>query len=104
MWAFLRMMLSAALTALALPFYLRWAGEQSEAQIDKMQRAVHFTPGAEAPVPSEVVAGAIGLGISHFAVARVLRLGWLEALISLLLGLAIGLFVFIYRMLGEEES
>lgn len=104
MWAFLRMMLSAALTALALPFYLRWAGEQSEAQIDKMQKAVHFTPGAEAPVPAEVAAGAIGLGVSHFAVARALRLGWLEASVSLLLGVAIGLFVFIYRMLGEEES
>ncbi|MCS6826182.1 MAG: hypothetical protein NZ553_06160 [Caldilinea sp.] len=103
MGAFLRTLLSAALTALALPFYLRWAGDQAEAQIDKMQRAVHFTPGAEAPVPAEVAAGALGLCVGHFVVARALRLGWPAAFCSLLLGVAIGLFVFIYQMLGEEE-
>ncbi|MFO7634857.1 MAG: hypothetical protein R6W76_20075 [Caldilinea sp.] len=102
MWAFLRMMISAALTALALPFYLRWAIDQSEDQLDKMQKAVHFTPGAESPLPPEVLAGAAGLSVSHFAVGRVLRLNWFQAFLSLIIGIALGVGVFAYRMAGEE--
>lgn len=102
MWAFFRIMISAALTALALPFYLRWADEQSEIQLDKMQKAVHFTPGAESPLPPEVLAGAAGLSISHFAVGRMLRLGWFQAFLSLVIGIALGLGAFVYRMAGEE--
>ena len=102
MWSFFRIMISAALTALALPFYLRWANEQSELQLDKMQKAVHFTPGAESPLPPEVIAGAAGLGVSHFAVGRMLRLGWFQAFLSLIIGAALGVGVFVYRMAGEE--
>jgi hypothetical protein len=102
MWTFLRIMISAALTALALPFYLRWASEQSELQLDKMQKAVHFTPGAESPLPPEVLAGAAGLSVSHFAVGRALRLGWFQALLSLAAGVVLGVGAFAYRMAGEE--
>jgi len=102
MWAFFRIMVSAALTALALPFYLHWADEQSELQLDKMQKAVHFTPGAESPLPTEVLAGAAGLGVSHFAVGRLLRLGWFQAFLSLIIGVVLGVGAFLYRMAGEE--
>lgn len=103
MWAFFRMMVSATLTALAVPFYLRWSSAQAEAQLDKMQKAVHFTPGAESPLPPEVLAGAAGLGVSHFAVGRMLGLRWWQAIFSLLVGVLLGTGAFVYRMLGEEE-
>jgi hypothetical protein len=102
MWAFFRMMMSAALTALAVPFYLRWSSTQADLQLDKMQKAVHFTPGAESPVPPEVVAGAAGLSISHFAVGRLLGLRWWQAIFSLLIGVALGVGAFVYRMASEE--
>jgi hypothetical protein len=102
MWAFLRIMFSATLTAIAVPFYLRWSADQAERQFDKMQKAVHFTPGAESPITAEVVVGAGGLGISHFAVGRVLGLRWWQAALSLLAGVAAGTLVFFYRMTAEE--
>lgn len=102
MWALFRIMVSATLTGVATPFYLHWADQQSEIQLDKMQKAVHFTPGAEPPLPNEVLAGAVGLGVSHFAVGRALRLGWLQAFLSLIIGIVLGVGVFLYRMAGEE--
>lgn len=103
MWAFFRMMMSATLTALAAPFYLRWSSAQAELQLDKMQKAVHFTPGAESPVPPAVLAGAAGLGVGHFVVGRILGLRWWQAFLSLLIGVVLGVAAFIYRMLGEES-
>ena len=102
MWAFLRIMLSATLTAIAVPFYLRWGTDQAERQVDKMQKAVHFTPGAESPITPEVIAGAGGLSISHFAVGRLLGLRWWQAVLSLVAGASIGTGVFLYRMMAEE--
>ena len=102
MWAFFRMMMSAALTALAVPFYLGWSSTQADLQLDKMQKAVHFTPGAESPVPPEVLAGAAGLSVSHFPGGRLLGLRWWQAIFSLLIGVALGVGVFAYRMMGEE--
>lgn len=102
MWAFFRIMMSAALTALAVPFYLRWSSDQAELQLDKMQKAVHFTPGAESPLPPEVIAGAAGLSVSHFAVGRILGLRWWQAILSFLIGVVLGVGAFVYRMLGEE--
>lgn len=102
MGLFLRLATSTTLTALAVPFYLRWSGQQVNQQLDKMQKAVHFTPGAEPPLPPAVVAGAVGIGIGHFVVGRLLRLGWLEAAANLLLGLLLGVTVFIYRSEDEE--
>lgn len=103
MWAFFRMMVSATLTALAVPFYLRWSSAQADLRLDKMQQAAHSTPGAESPVPPEVVAGAAGLSVSHFAVGRLLGLRWWQAILSLLIGVALGVGAFAYRMLGEES-
>lgn len=102
MWAFLRIALSATLTAIAVPFYLRWSADQTERQFDKMQKAVHFTPGAESPITAEVVAGAGGLAISHFAVGRLLGLRWWQAVLSLMAGAGAGTAVFLYRIMAEE--
>ncbi len=102
MGSFLRLAASTTLTALAVPFYLRWSGQQVNQQLDKMQKAVNFTPGASPKLPPAVVAGAVGIGIGHFVAGRLLRLGWLEAAANLLLGLLLGVTVFIYRSEDEE--
>jgi hypothetical protein len=49
-----------------------------------------------------VLAGAAGLSVSHFAVGRMLRLGWFQAFLSLAIGVMLGAGVFAYRMAGEE--
>lgn len=51
MGSFLRLATSTTLTALAVPFYLRWSGQQVNQQLDKMQKAVHFTPGPSPRCP-----------------------------------------------------
>ena len=56
-----RFLLNTFLTALAVPFYLKWSRDQAEGQIDKMQQAVHGTPGAESPVTPAVLLGGAGL-------------------------------------------
>ncbi len=93
-----KFILSTLYTALLLPIFLRWGRQQAEMQIDKMQESVFNTPGAEAPVPPLVLIGALGLIGSHFFFARrALHLkGW-QALVSWLLGLLLGLSIFLKR-------
>lgn len=93
-----KFILSTLYTALLLPVFLRWGRQQAETQIDKMQESVFNTPGAEAPVPPLVLVGGIGLIGSHFFFARrALNLkGW-QALASWLLGLLLGLSIFLKR-------
>ncbi len=43
----LRFLINTFLTGLAIAFFLKWGREQTESQVDKMQAAVHGTPGAE---------------------------------------------------------
>jgi hypothetical protein len=83
-------LLSAVAAAyLALPFY-RWSRAQTEAQIDKMQRAVHFTPGVEPPLPPSVLLAGAGLIAVHQIAARILGLRAWPAALSLLVGAIAG--------------
>ena len=86
---------STLTTAAALPLFLAWARGRAEGQIDKMQDAVFNTPGAESPVtPDVAVAGAGFLG-AHFVLGqKLLGLRSWQALLSLLLGLGIGVGLF----------
>jgi len=78
--------------------YLHWGRQQTEAQIDKMQQKVHFTPGAEALLPAPVLAGALVLVVGHLMFGRgILRLGAGAAWSSLLLGGLLGLGWFIIK-------
>jgi hypothetical protein len=87
----LRFLLSALYPALLLPWFLQWAEEESDAQIDKMQQKVHFTPGAEAPVPPAVALAGAALLSGHFLLGRLVRLAGWQALLSLLLGAVAGI-------------
>jgi hypothetical protein len=86
----LRFLLVTFVSALAVPFYLKWSRDQSEGQIDKMQAAVHGTPGAESPLPPAVLLGGAGLLAGHWLLARLFGLRFFGAFVSLLAAIAAG--------------
>jgi hypothetical protein len=86
-----RFLVSTILTAVTAWIFLRWAREQSERQIGKMQDAVFNSPGAESPLPPGVIAAGIGLLIGLWIIARnILRLRSWQTLFSLLTGGLLG--------------
>lgn len=101
----LKFIVSTLYTALLLPVFLRWGRQQAEAQIDKMQESVFNTPGAEAPLPPLVLIGGIGLISSHFFLGRrgLGLKGW-QILLSLGLGLLIGVSIFLNRFQNFTKS
>ena len=98
----LRFLASTFATAITVAFYLKWGRDQAESQLDKMQRAVHGTPGAAAPVPPEVLLGGVGLLAAHWLLAWLLRLNFVVALVSLVTAIGAGLGFFLYGA-GERR-
>jgi hypothetical protein len=92
----LKFLLSLLYSTVSMPLFLGWAQQRIERQLDKMQDAVFNTPGAEAPVPPDVVLGGIGLVATHFAFGqKVLGLhGW-QAFLSFGLGIVAGMVIFL---------
>jgi UDP-N-acetylmuramyl pentapeptide phosphotransferase/UDP-N-acetylglucosamine-1-phosphate transferase len=99
--ALFRFLFSTFVTALAIPFYLKWSRSQTEGQIDKMQRAVHGTPGAESPLPPAVLLGGAGVLAGHWLFARLLGMRFPGAFLSLLLAIGAG---FGFYFFGASES
>lgn len=98
----IRFLLCLAYPALLVPLYLSWSRSQAEAQIDKMQRAVFNTPGAEAPLPPVVLIGGLGLMAGFGLAARVLRLpGW-QRFLAIALGLPLGVAVYSLRQAEQR--
>ncbi|MCL4863596.1 MAG: hypothetical protein KJZ93_29595 [Caldilineaceae bacterium] len=90
--------LHTVITALTTTAFLGWGRAQVEAQLDKMQQKVHFTPGAEAPLPPVVALTGAALLSGQLLAGRALRLrGW-QTLLSLLLGVTGGAVLFLNRM------
>ena len=92
----LRFLINTFLTGLAVAFFLKWGREQAESQVDKMQAAVHGTPGAEPPVPPEVLVAGVGLLGGHWLVARTLGLNFAAAMLSLVAAIGAGFGYYIY--------
>lgn len=99
----LKFILSTLATATALPALLFWARGRAEGQIDKMQDAVFNTPGAESPVTPDVALAGAGFVSAHFVLGqKVLGLrGW-QTILSLLLGIGIGIGLF-FQLKGSER-
>jgi hypothetical protein len=94
----IRFLLSVLTTAASTMVFLRWSQAQVDAQFDKMQQKVHFTPGAEAPLPPPVALGGAGLLTLHLLLGRwLLRLRAWQSLLSLLFGMIAGLILFLNR-------
>jgi hypothetical protein len=93
----MRFLLNLAYPALLVPLYLDWSRRQAEAQIDKMQRSVFNTPGAEAPLPATVMMGGIGLLVGYGLWTGLLgQRGWQRA-VGLVLGIPLGVTIFSLR-------
>lgn len=94
----INLLLHILLTALTTTAFLRWGQSQGEAQLDKMQQKVHFTPGAEAPLPPAVALAGAALLSGQLLAGRALGLrGW-QTLLSLLLGVTGGVALFLNRI------
>ena len=98
-----RWLLSTFVTALAVPLYLKWGREQSEGQIDKMQRAVHGTPGAEPPVPPTVMLAGAGVLAGHWLLSRVLGLRSIAAFLSLVVAILAGFGFYFFGASGTRR-
>lgn len=87
----MRFLLGTAVAGVVTFFYAAWARRETEAQIGKMQLNSYNTPGAEAPVPPQVMAtGVSTLGAVWWVQRRILRQRSGGAVFSLLLGAAAG--------------
>jgi hypothetical protein len=93
----IKFLLSLLYSATSLSFFLEWAQGRAEGQIDKMQDAVFNTPGAEAPVPPDVVLGGVGLLATYLVLGKVLGLAGWQTFLSLVLGIAAGTVLFVQR-------
>lgn len=99
-----RFLFTTFVTALAIPFYLKWGRQQSEGQIDKMQAAVHGTPGAESPIPPSVLLGGAGLLAGHWLLTRLLGLRFGQAFVSLLAAIGAGFGFYFYGASGKPRQ
>ncbi len=98
-----RLLLSTFVTALALPFYLKWSRDEAESQIDKMQQAVHGTPGAESPIPPAVLLGGMGVLAGHWLLSRLLGLRFWQTFLSLLLAIGAGFGFYFYGATDDRR-
>jgi hypothetical protein len=99
----LRLLVAFAYPIFIVPFYLEWSRRQTESQIDKMQRAVFNTPGAEAPLPPLVVVGGALLLLGYWGLTRLFGVpGWLR-LLAALIGGPVGVMIFMQRQAGQGK-
>jgi hypothetical protein len=98
-----RFLLNTFMTALTIPFYLKWSRDQAEGQIDKMQQAVHGTPGTESPVTPEVLLGGAGLLAGHWLLSRVMGLRFWQTFLSLLIAIGAGFGFYFFGASGGRR-
>ncbi len=89
--ALIRFLLGTLAAAAAAYFFGGWALTESENQIGKMQLNAYNSPGAESPVPPQVVASGFSLlGTLWMVQRRLLGQSLAGALVALLLGVGAG--------------
>ncbi|MGL4647863.1 MAG: hypothetical protein ACRC1H_00540, partial [Caldilineaceae bacterium] len=85
--SFLRFLLGTLITGAAAYFFGGWALAQSETQIGKMQLNAYNSPGAESPVPPQVIGTGFTVLSSLWMVQRrLLRQSFVGAMLAMLLG------------------
>ena len=97
----LRFLFATFVTAIGIAFYIKWGRAEADQQLDKMQAAVHGTPGAEPPVPPIVLVGGVGLLAGHWLLTRLLWLRFWQAFLSLLLAIGAGFGYYLYGVSGR---
>lgn len=98
----LRLIIALGYPILLVPLYLDWSRRQAENQIDKMQRSVFNSPGAEAPVPPPVIVGGALLMLGYWGISKLFGVqGWLRAL-GVVIGTPVGVAIFTRRQSGQK--
>ena len=97
----LRLVIALGYPIFLIPLYLDWSRRQTEDQIDKMQRSVFNSPGAEAPVPPPVVVGGALLLLGYGGITHLFGVqGWLRVL-GMVIGAPVGVAIFTRRQAGR---
>ncbi len=87
----IRFLVGTTVVAVVTFFFAAWARRETEAQIGKMQLNAYNTPGADSPVPPQVMAtGVSTLGAVWWVQHNILRQKGSGAVFSMLLGAAAG--------------
>ena len=99
----LRFLFATFVTAIGIAFYIKWGRAEADQQLDKMQAAVHGTPGTEPPVPPIVLVGGVGLLAGHWLLTRLLWLRFWQAFLSLLFAIGAGFGYYLYGVSGQQR-
>ncbi len=87
----LRFIMGTTLVGGVIYFFASWARAETEAQMGRMQLDAYNSPGAGSPVPPKVMATGVSiLGTIWWVQRNLLRQRGLGAVMSMLLGAAIG--------------
>lgn len=85
------------MTAILLTFYMRWSFEQAETQIDKMQDAAFNTPGAEAPLPPNVLLAGFAIVCGYILfIRRLTQFTFLAAIGGFFVASLTGIVIYIF--------
>lgn len=90
----MRTLLSSAVIALIVPFYLRWATIQAERQIDKMQAEAFNTPGVQGPITGPIGLVGIALLLAYLVWCRLIGLRAWQAISCFVIGTTAGIGAF----------
>lgn len=82
--------------SILLPLFITWAKGSADRQLEKIQQVAYDTPGAESPVPPQVILGSIGLIGGHFLLGRgIMKQKMSAVLLAFFLGCGIGLSTYL---------
>ena len=100
--ALIRFLVGTLVAAAASYFFGGWALTASETQIGKMQLNAYNSPGAESPVPPQVLASGFSLlGTLWMAQRRLLGQSRFASLLALLLGVGGGIAALLLPERGD---
>ena len=93
----MRFIASTIYMSILLPLLLSWAKNEADQRMGKMQDAAYDTPGAESPIPPQVIIGSMGLVGGHFLLGSgMLKQRKRVTLAAFFIGTLIGITTFIF--------
>lgn len=95
----MRFIVNTFIFSFLLSYLLRWAKQEADQRLEQMQDSAYDTPGAESPVPPQVVLGAMGLVGGHFVLgSSILKQQKRTTFLSFIIGSLVGVMVFLRWM------
>lgn len=101
----MRFLASTLYISILLPFLLGWAKNETDHRMKKMQDAAYDTPGAESPLPPQVIIGSMGLIGGHFLFSSgIMKLKKRFTFLTLIVGGLIGVAMFLFAQRESNPS